>query len=125
MNGLTLDAGALIAIDRDDRRVLALIARAVERHQKIAIPTTALAQVIRNPATQARLNRFVRQPDTEVRILDEPAAVAVGSLLARTKTYDVVDAHVAVCAQQSGHAVVTSDPRDIRRLAPDLELFVL
>ena len=49
MNGLTFDAGGLIALDRNDRRVLTLIARATERGMRITIPATALAQAIRNP----------------------------------------------------------------------------
>ena len=35
----------------------------------------------------------------EVRPLDGKAAVAVGQLLAETKTHDVVDAHVALVAR--------------------------
>jgi hypothetical protein len=56
VNGLTFDAGGLIALDRNDRRVLTLIARAAERGMRITIPATALAQAIRNPARQARLS---------------------------------------------------------------------
>ncbi len=42
--GVTLDAGALIALDRDDRRVVALLARAQETSARVTIPATALAQ---------------------------------------------------------------------------------
>jgi predicted nucleic acid-binding protein len=42
--------------------------------------------------------------------------------LARTATADIVDAHVVVCAQRAGQAVVTSDARDLRRIAPGLQL---
>ena len=64
--GVTLDAGALIALDRDDRRVVALLARAQETSAHVTIPATALAQAVRNPARQARLARLVRQPATHV-----------------------------------------------------------
>ena len=50
MSGVTFDAGGLIALDRDDRRVLALLARATERGLRVTVPATALAQAIRNPA---------------------------------------------------------------------------
>src|SRR5262245_7976646 len=55
------DAGGLIALDRNDRRVLTLLARASERGHRITIPTTALAPAIRNPARQTRLCRLIRQ----------------------------------------------------------------
>ena len=61
VSGITFDAGGLIALDRNDRRVLALLARAAERGMRITIPATALAQAIRNPARQARLSRLIRQ----------------------------------------------------------------
>ena len=125
MNGLTFDAGGLIALDRNDRRVLTLIARAAERGMRITIPATALSQAIRNPARQARLSRLIRQVGTDLIPLDGPDATAVGLLLARTRTADVVDAHVAICAQRAGQAVVTSDADDLRRIAPELQLVVV
>jgi predicted nucleic acid-binding protein len=122
VSGITFDAGGLIALDRNDRRVLALVARATERGLRITIPATALAQVIRNPSRQVRLSRLIRQAGTDLIALDGPNATAVGLLLARTATADIVDAHVAVCAQRTGQAIVTSDPGDFRRIAPGLQL---
>jgi predicted nucleic acid-binding protein len=125
VNGITFNAGALIALDRNDRRVLTLIARATERGMRITIPATALAQAIRNPARQARLSRLIRQAGTDLIPLNGPDATAVGLLLARTGTADIVDAHVAICAQRAGQAVVTSDADDLRRIAPELQLVVV
>jgi predicted nucleic acid-binding protein len=125
VNGITFDAGGLIALDRNDRRVLALIARATERGMRITIPATALAQAIRKPVRQARLSRLIRQVGTDLIPLDGPDATAVGLLLARTGTADLVDAHVAICAQRAGQAVVTSDADDLRRIAPELHLVVV
>jgi len=125
MSGITFDAGGLIALDRNDRRVLALIARAMELGIRITIPATALAQAIRNPARQARLSRLIRQAGTDLIALDGPDATAVGLLLARTATADVVDAHVVICAQRAGQAVVTSDPADLNQIAPELQLVVV
>ena len=122
MNGITFDAGGLIALDRNDRRVLTLLARAAERGARVTIPATALAQALRSPARQARLSRLIRQAGTDVIALNGPDATAVGLLLARTATADIVDAHVVVCAQRAGQAVVTSDARDLRRIAPGLQL---
>ena len=125
MSGATFDAGGLIALDRNDRRVLALVARAAERGMRITIPATALAQAIRNPARQARLSRLIRQAGTDLIALNGPDATAVGLLLAGTATADVVDAHVVVCARRAGQVVVTSGAVDLRRIAPDLQLLVL
>ncbi len=125
MRGITFDAGGLIALDRNDRRVVALIARAAERGLRITIPATALAQAMRNPARQARLSRLIRQAGTDLIVLDGPGATAVGLLLARSATADIVDAHVVVCAQRAGQAVITSDSADLRRIAPGLQLLVV
>jgi predicted nucleic acid-binding protein len=125
LNGVTFDAGGLIALERNDRRVLALLARAKEVGAKITIPATALAQVMRNPSRQVRLMRLIRHTVTRIAALDGPDATAVGMLLARTGTADIADAHVAVCASRSGQAVLTSDADDLRRIAPELVLVVI
>ena len=122
MSGVTFDAGGLIALDRGDRRVLALLARAAERGMRVTIPATALAQAIRNPATQARLTRLIRQASTDLVSLDGPAATNTGLLLAATRTSDIVDAHVVICARRAEQVVVTSDADDLRRLDPGLQL---
>ena len=125
MSGITLDAGGLIALDRNDRHVIAMLARVTEHGMRITIPATALAQAIRNPAKQARLRRLVRQANTNLIALDGPDATAVGLLLARSHTSDIVDAHVVVCAERAGQPVLTSDPRDLKRLSPELRLVVV
>jgi len=125
VSGITLDAGALIALDRNDRRVIALIVRATERGMRVTVPATALAQAMRNPAKQARLCRLIRQAGTDVIALNALEATAVGLLLARSKTADIADAHVVVCARRAGQAVVTSDPGDLRRIDAALELVAI
>jgi hypothetical protein len=125
MSGVTLDAGALVALDKADRRVLVLLARARELGENITIPATALAQAIRSPRTQARLARLIRQPTTDVRSLDALDATSVGVLLAASRTSDIADAHVVICARRRRQAIVTSDPRDLKRLDPAAQLVVL
>ena len=120
MSGLTLDAGALIAIDHGKRPILLLLARAKENGDAITIPATALAQVLRSPARQAMVVRLCRQPATDLRPLDGPDATAVGLMLAASGTADITDAHVAVCARAARQVVITSDAADIARLAPEL-----
>ncbi len=125
MAGITLDAGALIALDRNERRVLVLLSRASETKGRVTIPAGALAQAIRRPERQVRLARLVRQPTTDVVPLDRVDATRVGRLLAASGTSDVIDAHVVICARQRQQQVVTSDPDDLRRLDPALRLLAL
>lgn len=123
--GVTLDAGALIGLDRGDRRVLGLLARAAETSGRVTIPAPALAQAVRDPRLQARLARLVRQPTTDVVALDRVDAAAVGRLLAVSNTSDVVDAHVVLCARRADQVVLSSDPEDLRRLDPTLVIVPL
>lgn len=122
VNGIVFDAGGLIAVDRSDRRVLAIIITAIKEDARILVPATALAQVIRNPATQVRLWRMIQHEQTIVVPLDGAYAQAVGALLARTRTSDIADAHVVICAQKTDFAVITSDPFDLSRLDPKLRI---
>jgi len=122
MAGLTLDAGALIALDRNDRRVLLLLARTMEEDAPVTVPVTALTQAIRRPERQARLARLLRQPTTTVVPLDRVEASLVGRLLATSATSDITDAHVVICARRTGQVIVTTDPGDLRRLDPGAEL---
>jgi hypothetical protein len=123
--GITFDAGGLVALDRNDRRVIVLAARAAEAGAQITVPATALAQAIRQPGRQARLARLIRQPTTDVVPLDRVDATNVGRLLATTGTADIADAHVVICARRSGQQVLTSDPDDLQRLDPGLGLVVV
>ena len=122
MSGVTLDAGALIALDRSDRRILVLLARARELGARVTVPATALAQAMRRPRTQVRLARLIRQPTTDLRSLDGVDATSVGVLLAASGTRDIADAHVVICARRASQAIVTSDPDDLRRLDPSATL---
>ncbi len=122
MPGITLDAGGLITLDRNDRRVVVLLARASETSARVTVPATALAQAIRRPERQARLACLIRQPTTDVINLDRVDATNVGRLLAASGTADVVDAHVVICARRNQQRVVTTDPEDLRRLDPTLQL---
>ena len=123
--GVTLDAGALIALDRDDRRVVVLLARAREAGARVTVPASALAQAIRRPERQVRLSRLIRQPTTDVIGLGRVDATNVGRLLAASGTSDITDAHVVICARRAGQPVVTSGPDDLRRLDPGLRLIEL
>ncbi|MEZ4293514.1 MAG: hypothetical protein R3B70_00955 [Polyangiaceae bacterium] len=125
MKGVTLDAGGLIALDRNHRRVVVLLARAAELGARVTVPATALAQAIRQPARQVRLARLLRQPTTDIAPLHGPDATSVGVLLAAARTSDIADAHVVICAHRAQQAIVTSDPSDLQRLDPTARLVVV
>jgi hypothetical protein len=125
MPGVTLDAGGLIALDRGDRRVLVLLARALQTGARVTVPASALAQAIRRPERQARLSRLIRQPTTDVIGLGRVDATNVGRLLAASGTADIADAHVVICARRADQPVVTSDPDDLHQLDPALRLIAL
>ena len=124
-DGVVLDAGGLIAVDRNLRPIIVLLARMMETGATVTVPAPALAQAIRAPQRQVRLARLIRQPNTQVLPLGRADAVRIGGLLARAGTRDVVDAHVVLCAQQTGRAVLTSDPDDLRRLDDSVHLIAV
>ena len=122
MTGLVLDAGALIALEREHRSALLLVKRALSGTNRIIVPATALAQVARDLRRQVRLARLLRHSSCVVAPLDRAAALRVGRLLADSGTVDVVDAHVVSVAQALRLAVLTSDVDDLHALDPDLVL---
>jgi len=116
--GHTLDAGALIALERGDRRMQRLLLEARDRSTSISIPAGALGQVWRGSPRQALLARVLRMGAVEIIDLSGDAARAAGILCGAAGTNDVIDASVVLCAAERGHRIVTSDPEDLRRLDP-------
>jgi hypothetical protein len=118
MAGLTLDSGALIAFERNDRRVVALIARTLAHGSSLAVPAGVVGQVWRDGRRQARLARLLAAPDVLVESLDDRRAREAGQLCGARNTADVIDASVVLCARAHGHRIATSDPGDLLRLDP-------
>ena len=116
--GITLDAGALIALDRGDKRLIALLDRALAQRLKFRVPSGVVGQAWRNGRVQGALARFLRIDEVEIIPLDEQLARACGELCGATDTADIIDASVVILARARGDYIVTSDPRDIRRLGP-------
>lgn len=125
MTGLTLDAGALIGLERGSARVVQLLRTARDEHLDIRIPAAVVAQVWRGGPRAAPLARLLHASDVTVVPLTGGRARAVGQLLGSRQGSDVVDASVVTCAREHGDAVVTSDPDDLRRLDPTLRLVAL
>ena len=122
---VVFDAGALIEFDRGDSRMRALVRLARDRASTLVIPAGALAQAWRDGSRQARLAALVGSETTIVEVLDEPAAKAAGVLCGRSRTSDIVDASVVVAARAYGAVVVTTDPGDLRRIDPALDVHPL
>jgi hypothetical protein len=112
---LVLDAGALMAVERGDRTVIALL-----KNELLAgrVPIThggIVGQVWRGGSgRQARLARLLTGLD--VAAVDGLLGRRAGVLLGRARTADVVDAALVLLAAE-GDSILTSDPVDVSRLA--------
>jgi len=122
VTGLTLDAGALIALERNDRRVIAALRVAVDAELAITVPAGVVAQVWRDGARQARLARFLGSAAVVVEPLDDARARAAGQLCGIAGTRDVIDASVVLGAKARGDRVFTTDIDDLRALDSRVEL---
>ena len=119
MSGLTCNAGALIAVERDDRRAWALHRRALERGLVPTVPAGVLGQEWRG-GPRAQMSRLLK--GCRVEPLDEPRARSAGAACAAAGSSDVVDASAVVGAAARADLVVTSDPGDLERLRDALRV---
>ena len=110
---VVLDAGALIGIDRNDRRVAGLIELGRRAGAELVTTAPVLGQAWRDGARQALLARSL--PMIDVRPVDVDQAKFAGELLASSSTSDVVDALVAQLAMPADQ-ILTSDPDDLNQL---------
>ncbi|MGH7286037.1 MAG: type II toxin-antitoxin system VapC family toxin [Polyangiaceae bacterium] len=110
---IVLDAGALIALERNDRAMWAALKAAAIANEEVLVPATALAQVWRNRASQATLARALG--NCVVASFDGVAR-EVGELCGKSRMEDICDAHVALVAATHGATLYTSDTGDMRRL---------
>ena len=115
MSSLILDAGAFIAVERNDRRAVAMLAAA--RQAGIELRTTGIvvAEVWHDArGRQANLARVLRAVD--VRGVDLQLGLDAGVLRGSVGgDADAADATVAAIAA-TGDTIITSDPEDLRRL---------
>jgi predicted nucleic acid-binding protein len=109
------DAGALIAIDGNDRRMWAIHHLAIEEGRQILVPAVVVSQAWRDPRRQVQLGRFLQS--CEVVPVGSELAKAAGMLCGKAQTRDVVDAIVVTVALSRGAIVFTSDPDDIAQLS--------
>ena len=114
MAGMTLDSGALIALERADRRIWVHLKEAASRKLPRTVSAAALAEVWRGGVRSARLAQFLATCSVEP--VSETLARAAGEALAVVRRGDTIDALVMASAAQRGDAVLTSDPDDLGRL---------
>lgn len=111
---LVLDSGALMAFDRGDREIAALVEAARRRRDRLVTSSGCVAQSWRGGgARQALLARLLS--GVEEAPLGPESSRGVGTLCAKASLADVVDAHLASLAYH-GDLVVTSDPDDLGAL---------
>jgi len=116
-----LDAGALIALDRGDRDTWALLTEVHRAGQRPVVPAPVIGQAWRGGPRQARLAMVLS--GAEQVPADGSVSRRAGELLGRASTTDVLDALVALAAQdRPGCEVLTSDPGDIHHLLQVLHI---
>ncbi|MDQ6840618.1 MAG: hypothetical protein M3137_20355 [Actinomycetota bacterium] len=115
---LVLDAGALIAVERDDRDTAAVIEAARQEHWVVVVPAGVVGQVWRGGGRQARLARLLNARGVVVEALTDTGARAAGVLCGAAGTADVVDASVVLAARRHRATVISSDRADLEVLDP-------
>lgn len=115
MTALMLDAGALVAVDRGDRPMIARLAVAQQHGLELRSNAMVVAQVWRDrQGRQASLARLLRAVD--VRAISHEDGRQAGVLLGQAGIAGPVDATVVLLARP-GDRILTSDPGDLTRLA--------
>lgn len=108
--------GALVAFERNERRMIAIVTRAFEHRGPLVISAGVVARAWRDGRRQARLARLLGSPVVEIVSLDDDTARSVGQLCGVSGSSDMVDASVTIAARRRALRVVTSDADDIHRL---------
>jgi len=115
LSALVLDAGALLAVEQNDRSMLARLRAAQGQGLELRTHPFVVAQVWRDSrGRQVNLARLLHAVD--IVTVEDQLGRKCGVLLGKAGMSDPIDAAVVLIAE-SGDRIVTSDPDDIRRLA--------
>ena len=114
MAGVTYDTGALVAAERNDRRMWALHAGFLAEQVVPVVPVAVLAGAGRGGPRQASLSRLLAMCDIE--LMTEDQARRVGILAGKAGHDDVVDVAVVEGAIRRHDAIVTSIETHIGRI---------
>lgn len=109
-----LDTAALVALERNDRRMWVRLKAALDAGDLPLTHAGVLGQEWRGGSRQARLAQVL--PAIDVRPLTEALGRASGELLAAAGLVDVIDAAL-VLLSSDGDDIVTSDLADFESLA--------
>ena len=118
---MILDSGVFVALDNPSqaRVLMRLMSRMAGDDEPLSTTEAVLAQSWRNPKRQVLMKRLAAI--TTVHPFGDPQTIGVRC--ATSGTSDVVDAGLAVLADQLGDVVLTTDPDDMAQLgAVHLEL---
>jgi hypothetical protein len=115
VSALILDAGALVAVDRDDRAMVARLRASQQHGLELRTNAMVVAQVWRDrQGRQVNLARLLQAVD--VRPVRHQDGRQAGALLSAAGTADPIDATVVLLAGR-GDRILTGDPGDLTRLA--------
>ncbi len=113
---IIFDSGAIIASEKNEPTVAALLKAARKNRTPILVPATVVAETWRGPSTHPRTASLFGAVDGFPE-LNEQGARQVGALLALSGTAAVVDGNVvALAIAQPPATIVTSDVNDIAHL---------
>ena len=116
MAGVTYDTGALIAAERNDRRMWALHLGFLVLDIVPTVPAPVVAEAWRGGSRQASLSRFLQGCGIEE--LGSDQARRVGVLAGRAKFDDIVDVTVVEGAlRRKDDLILTSNESHIRQIA--------
>lgn len=113
---IILDSGAIIASERNDATLAAILKAARKNRTPILVPATVVAETWRGASTHARAAHLFGSVDSFPE-LNEQTARQVGALLAISRTAQIVDGNVvAIAIALRPATIVTSDVNDISHL---------
>lgn len=112
VRGITLDTGALIAIERRKQRATDLVELARDQQAVLAVPIVVVAEWWRGRTNdRERILEAVN-----IQPLQLPVVKAAGEALAAIRRATAIDAIVMAFAASRGDVVFTSDPDDLEDL---------
>ena len=112
MTGITLDTGALIALERRRQRMREIFERALAREQRLTVPADVVGEWWRG---RTDLRDMILE-SVDVEPLTAELAKLAGEALAAVRGATLVDAIVMASAASRGDLVYSSDVPDLERL---------
>jgi hypothetical protein len=105
--------------------MIALLGRAIAQRRAFRVPAGVVGQAWRDGRVQVTLARFLRGEEVEIIPLDEQLARSCGELCAAAGSSDIIDASVVIVARERRDPIITSVPRDLRRLDPAAQIVAI